>query len=115
MGFLVSGGKKPLICISLDTRRSKYRASRGGGEGCRERRAATVDHWVAVVNGARSAGGGGGGGIVLPATRAAGGGGWGIVLPAAKGAGGAAKPVGSAGAEKVTEAVGRVVVRAGGP
>ena len=49
MGFLVLGGKKPLICISLDTRRSKYRASRGGGGrggggGCRERRAATVDH-----------------------------------------------------------------------
>ena len=36
------------------------------------------------------------------------------MLPAAKGAGGGAEPVGTAGAEKVTEAVGRVVVRAGG-
>ena len=60
MGLRVSGGKKPLICISLETRRSKYRSSRGDGGGCRGRRAATVDHWGAVVNGTRAAGGSGG-------------------------------------------------------
>ena len=98
MGLRNSGGKKLLMCISLETRRSKYRSSRGGGGGCRGRRAATVDHWAAVVNGTRAAGGGGGG----------------IVLPAARGAGGAVEPVEAAGAKKVTEAAGRVVVRAGG-
>ena len=36
------------------------------------------------------------------------------MLPAARGAGGAVEPVESAGAEKVTEAAGCVVVRAGG-
>ena len=68
------------------------------GGGCRGRRAATVDHWAAVVNGTRAAGGGGGG----------------IVLPAAGGAGGAVEPVEAAGAEKVTEAAEHVVARAGG-
>ena len=77
------------------------RSSRGVGGGCRGRRAATVDHGAAVVNGTRAAGGGGGG----------------IVLPAAGGAGGAVRPVDAVGAEKVTEAAGaaeRVVARAGG-
>ena len=98
MGLRISGGGKLLMCMSLETQRSKYRSSRGDGGGCRGRRAATVDHWAAVVNGTRAAGGGGGG----------------IVLPAARGAGGAVEPVEAAGAEKVTEAAGRVVVRAGG-
>ena len=98
MGLRDSGGKKLLMCISLEIRRSKYLSSRGVGGGCRGRRAATVDHWAAVVNGTRAAGGGGGG----------------IVLPAAGGAGGAVEPVEAAGAEKVTEAAERVVARAGG-
>ena len=98
MGLRDSGGKKLLMCISLEIRRSKYRSSRGVGGGCRGRRAATVNHWAAVVNGTRAAGGGGGG----------------IVLPAAGGAGGAVEPVEAAGAEKVTEAAERVVARTGG-
>ena len=98
MSFRTSEGKKLLMCMSRDTRRSKKRSSRRDGGGCRGRRAATVDHWAVVVNGTRAAGGGGGG----------------IVLPAAWGAGGAVEPAVAAGAEKVTEATGRVVVRAGG-
>ena len=95
-----SAGEKLFICMSLEMRRSKKRSSRGVGGGCRGRRAATVDHGAAVVNGTREAGGGGGG----------------IVLPAAGGAGGAVGPVDAVGAEKVTEAAGaaeRVVARAG--
>ena len=98
MGSRISWGKKLLICMSRETRRSKKRSSRRDGGGCRGRRAATVDHWAVVVNGTRAAGGGGGG----------------IVLPAARGAGRAVELAAAAGAEKVTEAAGRVVVRARG-
>ena len=97
-GFARLLGEKAIDVHSREIRRSKYRSSRGVGGGCRGRRAGTVDHWAAVVNGTRAAGGGGGG----------------IVLPAAGGAGGAVEPVEAAGAEKVTEAAERVVARAGG-
>ena len=62
MGLRVSAGKNLLTNISLDTRRSKSRSSRGVGGGCRGRRAATTD---------QGAVGGGGGSIVFPAAGAA--------------------------------------------
>ena len=97
-GFAHLRGGKAVDVHEPGDREVQISVIAGDGGGCRGRRAATVDHWAAVVNGTRAAGGGGGG----------------IVLPAARGAGGAVEPVEAAGAEKVTEAAGRIVVRAGG-